>query len=206
MSGIYQSIPTNLVYSSGDQNIYGIKSFGNTTVSTSTTTGGTTFAGGIGIAGSCYVGNILSTSGNLLVGGAINASGAIYSHTIAGTLNLSNTGVQHTIGGSLYINNTLYSQGRKIAVSNKNISYALSPNDEIILVDASVASRTITLPSASAIGGYSKYSIKKIDSSTNSVILAATSGQTIDGAATVALTTQYASITVFSNGSNWYKY
>lgn len=55
MSGLFQTIPNGLVFTTGNQSIGGLKSFTDTTASTSTTTG-TTFAGGVGIAGALNVG------------------------------------------------------------------------------------------------------------------------------------------------------
>ena len=47
--------------------------------------------------------------------------------------------------------------------------------------------------------------LKKTDSSANVVTVGTTNSQSIDGAATQALSTQYANIDVVSDGSNWYK-
>ena len=48
------------------------------------------------------------------------------------------------------------------------------------------------------------FSNKKIDSTANSVIVATTSSQQIDGALTKTFTTQYTGIQVQNDGSNWY--
>jgi len=45
--------------------------------------------------------------------------------------------------------------------------------------------------------------LKKTDSSANAVTVGTTNSQTIDGATTNALSTQYASIEVVLDGSNW---
>ena len=47
------------------------------------------------------------------------------------------------------------------------------------------------------------YIIKKTDSGTTST-LATTSSQTIDGATTLSMATQYEAVTVQSDGSNWW--
>src|SRR3990167_6321685 len=66
--------------------------------------------------------------------------------------------------------------------------------DGLILVDASGGARTVTLPPASSMRRSPPLMVKKTDSSANAVIVAATSGETVDGGASVSLTTQYASL------------
>ncbi len=90
------------------------------------------------------------------------------------------------------------------SVNAQSASYGILTTDYIITFDASGGSRTATLPTAVGASG-TCYVIKKIDSSTNTVILATTSAQTIDGAASsaLALATQYESITLCSDGANW---
>jgi hypothetical protein len=80
--------------------------------------------------------------------------------------------------------------------------YAIQTSDEIILVDAGSGNVVLTLPTAA--GNSNAYDVKKIDSSTHTVTVNTTSSQTIDGGATVTLQVQYASITLVSDGSNWF--
>ncbi len=49
-----------------------------------------------------------------------------------------------------------------------------------------------------------QYVIKKIDSSANTVTIDANGSETIDGQLTVTLTAQYESVTLVSDGSNWF--
>lgn len=67
-------------------------------------------------------------------------------------------------------------------------------------VDATAGSVTITLPSVINNPG-KKYVIKKTDVSTNTVVVTAGSGDTIDGAATVTLSVQYQTLVLVSNGN-----
>ena len=71
-----------------------------------------------------------------------------------------------------------------------------------IYANANAASFTVTLPDASGYKG-KKFIIKKTDSSANTVTIATTNSQTIDGASTQVLTGQYGILTVQSDGSNW---
>jgi hypothetical protein len=80
--------------------------------------------------------------------------------------------------------------------------YAVSDTDNVILVDASGGSRTITLPSAVGIKGRT-YNIKKIDATTNGVVISPSAGN-IDGLASFTTTTQNQAFTVISDGTNWW--
>jgi hypothetical protein len=72
----------------------------------------------------------------------------------------------------------------------------------VILCNATSGAVTITLPTAAGIQGRA-FQVKKTDSSSNSCSLATTGGQSIDGATSVALSTQYSLKKVESDGSNW---
>lgn len=67
------------------------------------------------------------------------------------------------------------------------------------VTEVTSGSPTITLPTAVGIVGF-VFKIKNSGSGT--AVLATTSGQTIDGASTKNIT-QYASLTVMSNNTNW---
>jgi len=90
------------------------------------------------------------------------------------------------------------------AVTTKYVSYTATTSDDIILCDATGTEFTITLPSASAETGR-VFLIKKIDSTDNVVsIHADASGEMIDGLWSQDLTSQYDSVPVVSDGSNWH--
>ena len=59
---------------------------------------------------------------------------------------------------------------------------------------------TVTLPTAASVAGRT-YRIK--NSGTGTITIGTTSSQTIDGATTKSLATQYSSLAVVSNGANW---
>ena len=88
-------------------------------------------------------------------------------------------------------------------VHTVNSDITLGIDHHIVLVDASSGNKTITLPDASTCSGR-QYIIKKIDSSSNSVVITPQAGQTIDGQTSVSINTQYAIVRVVSNGSNWF--
>lgn len=71
-----------------------------------------------------------------------------------------------------------------------------------VLVDASGANRLITLPTAST-SKFRKYTIKKTDATANTVTIDAAGAETIDGATTQVMDTQWQSLTIQSNGTAW---
>lgn len=87
-------------------------------------------------------------------------------------------------------------------IASKSADYTGKITDEILFVDATAAGRTITLPTSIGISG-KRYTIKKTDSSGNTVTVATTAGQMIDGAATKVLAAQYDAVRLISNGANW---
>lgn len=84
-----------------------------------------------------------------------------------------------------------------------NAQYAVSANNATILVNYPSAPFGVVLPTAASITGQ-QYKIKKIDSSANAVTVSTTSSQTIDNSLTYPLSTQYQSVTLQSDGSNWW--
>lgn len=88
-------------------------------------------------------------------------------------------------------------------VSLKSVNYtAVGTQSECILGNAAGGAITITLPTA--VSNTNSYTVKKIDASVNTVTIATTASQTIDGGATAVLRIRYASIDVVSDGSNWF--
>lgn len=89
-----------------------------------------------------------------------------------------------------------------VGLTTKTAAYTLTTGDFFILGDATTAAFTLTLPSASNKGMI--VSLKKVDATANTVTLAAAGTDTIQGAATVALTAQFSSRTLFADGvSKW---
>ncbi|NBS91713.1 hypothetical protein EBS67_17250, partial [bacterium] len=71
-----------------------------------------------------------------------------------------------------------------------------------VIAAGGTTSYTVTLPTAVGITGR-MYQIKKTSASSYTVTVATTSSQTIDGSASLVVTTQYQSYTLISDGSNW---
>lgn len=94
-----------------------------------------------------------------------------------------------------------------IIAGKKNVktvtaAYTARRGDDVIRGDATGAAFSITLPPANQYSGM-QFIIKKIDASANAVTIDGNGAETIDGALTVALSTQYESRTLVSNGTGW---
>lgn len=92
--------------------------------------------------------------------------------------------------------------GLVTALSSKTGNYTLTATDITVLGNATSGSITLTLPTAVGVTGQT-YFLKKTDSTANTVTVATTSSQTIDGQASKVLSIQYDGIQVASDGANW---
>lgn len=75
-------------------------------------------------------------------------------------------------------------------------------SEDIVLVDASGGAVTVTLGTPDFEG--ESVFIKKTDSSANAVTVATEGSETIDGASTQSLASQYDKIKVVSDGTDWF--
>lgn len=87
------------------------------------------------------------------------------------------------------------------AVVTKTGAYVTTLSDEVILADATAGAFTVTL--ASAVGLTGKHYTIKRTSAANNVTVDPNGTQTIDGALTKVLGSQYAAIDIRSDGANW---
>ncbi len=130
-------------------------------------------------------------TGNMLIDGSVTCGGVDATGIISTNSAVLATG---QVQGSNVLNNPI------VVTSN----YTANPGD-IVLVDASTAAVTVDLPAA--VESVYQVAVKKIDSSANAVTVNPGSGVTIDGQATVVLSTQYEAIHVTLEGIagiDWY--
>lgn len=80
--------------------------------------------------------------------------------------------------------------------------YTALVTDEKLLVNATAGNVAVTLPSA--LNTALSFVIKKTDSSANTVTVVPAGGQTIDGASTLVLGSQWMSVSLVPSGGNWY--
>ena len=83
------------------------------------------------------------------------------------------------------------------------VDRTLWPTDYAVLADATSSVVNIVLADAAQAKGRDVV-VKKIDASANAVVLAAPGGQTIDGAASLSIATQWQSYTLVSDGLGWF--
>ncbi len=91
-----------------------------------------------------------------------------------------------------------------LATTTKTTSYTVTSSDAAIFADASSGNVTITLPAASGLNGYSFY-IKRLDNVTaNTVTIARSGSDTIDGVTSLTIGAQNDVRCVLSDGTKWY--
>jgi hypothetical protein len=144
---------------------------------------------------------------------AMGASFSLRSLITAGTLT-ANDGVSDltTVAAFEYLtglwSETGTSDGVKrfgsirVPIDSVAANVTLGTSDDVQLVDASGAARTVNLPTAVGIPGR-RYFVKKIDSTVNTVTLSPTGGQTIDGASSLILRRPGQLTIIVSDGANW---
>ena len=76
--------------------------------------------------------------------------------------------------------------------------------EKILLVDTQAAGSNVIINLPSALGNTSKYTIKKIDSGSNTVTVIPSGSQTIDGSTSATILYQNTRMTIISNNSNWF--
>ena len=94
----------------------------------------------------------------------------------------------------------LMPQGPVTTVTN---NYTITDNDYVILVDATASPVTVVLPTAVGRDGRI-FEVKRISTNANTVTLDGDGAETIDNSATQVYTLPYVSLTVYSDGSNWW--
>jgi hypothetical protein len=136
-----------------------------------------------------------------------SGTGTFYDIGITPTIN--QTGGANGISRGLYVNPTLTAAAdfRGLEITNGSVAfpytaqsatYAIKTSD--YLINATSGTYTATLPTAVGCTG-KNYIIK--NSGAGAITVATTSSQTIDGATTYSLGTQYKYVHVVSNGANW---
>lgn len=86
---------------------------------------------------------------------------------------------------------------------SKTANYTATESDEVILCNATSGIITITLPAVATTRVGKRYVIIKTDA-VNNVVADGNASETINGATTVTLTTQYWSLVIVNSGSAWF--
>lgn len=88
-------------------------------------------------------------------------------------------------------------------VQSKTTTYTMLPEDDAVLCDASGGAFTVTLKTAVSMSGRSVW-IKKTDSSGNAVTLDGDGSETIDGSTTQVISSQHVTLSIYSDGTQWW--
>ena len=170
-----------------------------------------------GIQGATSVATVGGVSAANVAAGATLANGATNANTAsklvardasgnfaAGAITAASMRVSTNLGVGTSTAHTAIQVAGPVAtaVTTKTAAYTISDTDSIVIADATTAAYALTLPSAVGIAGR-QYLIKKRDNSANAVTVATTSSQTIDGASSFVLGSQWVFVTVISDGANW---
>lgn len=91
------------------------------------------------------------------------------------------------------------------AVATLTGATTLDGTHSVVKADATVAAFTVTLPTAVGVAGRT-YRIIRVNSGGNAVTVDTTSAQTINGASTISLGSQWASAVLVSDGTNWLRF
>lgn len=94
---------------------------------------------------------------------------------------------------------------RDTLVTTKTGAYAITSSDRngLIQADATSGAFNISLPTAASVGNGFFVSVKKIDSSSNAITIDPNGSETIDGESTKAISEQFETLSLVSDGSNW---
>lgn len=145
------------------------------------------------------VGDFVETSGDTMTGDLIMEAGTM--------ITLPDEPVEDSdVVNKGYLDAVIASLSTSPPIPTVSVSadYTFQPDDQLALVDASGGDVTITLPADHTAGKV--YEIKDWSGSVpaNNIVVVSADGDTIDLGADFTLTTQYQSVTVVSDGTNWY--
>ena len=165
--------------------------------------GGSNTSGVMGAANDGYLYNV---GQNLLIGTGTAAKSLIF--MTGGTTQSTNERLRIDGNGNVGIGITAPTStfhligSQAMSIVTKTVNYTATASDYTIVCN-NAGGITITLPAAAGCSGRI-YVIKKISAALNNVTIDPNASETIDGATTRILTTQYESVMVQSNGTSWY--
>lgn len=162
-----------------------------TTIATVATTGVTA---GAGLTGGGTVG-VLTVDVGAGTGITVNANDVAVDATYVATLGTSQT----FAGAKIFTSTVTFSGGVYVTASNVAAAYSVNSGDYVVF--ATGGPYTITVPSATTNRGR-QLIFKKAESSETAITLSASAGN-IDGG-TFDLNGPYQSVTLVSNGTNWF--
>jgi len=112
--------------------------------------------------------------------------------------------ISYNAATGLWKNVTIVGAGAKNSFATRLVSTNSSVvnTDCTVRTDCSSAAVTLQLPTAASASGL-VFNLKKIDSSSNDMIIQANGAETIDGSNSASVGIQYQTISIQSNGASW---
>lgn len=216
--------------SNGDEcgalKLYAVENDGNPTVGLkiqgSTTDGEVDATIGAGTASVTTVAGDLKVTTNIILddGGSITEAGGTAAITIDASGEITKLGqdtpaadqvltwdnsnskvIWATTGASGQI---VFDDGPRMPYAAISSATTLTAAHHIVQCDPSSAAFTITLTAANTLGAGKVFVIKNATTSTNAITVDGNGSETIDGDTTYAMTIPYGSITIYTDGSNWF--
>ena len=179
---------------------------------TGTTLNATVVTSSLTSVGTIGTGTWQGTTVGVAYGGTGATSQTAYAVLCGGTTStgpyqsiagLGTTGYVLTSNGAGALPTFQVAAAPALAVTSQTTTYAIQNSDGLILVDATSGAFTVTLPTAVGITGKVFYLQRTDGTLANPVTIATTSAQTINGATTRFLATQFESWAIVSDGANW---
>lgn len=146
----------------------------------------------------------------------LNSSGCNIDGSVHGITAINTSGTTFSISDGFYLYGSYFprvglpfAKVRSIGAATKTIN--VNATDGCLFITTAGTRSTVNLPIAGSYGVYDSaalagkaITIKKMDSGVGDVFIVPATGGLIEDAANYSLTTQYQSITIQSNGTNWY--
>ena len=180
----------------------------NTTGSSNVAVGNSSgnVSGGTVVDNSVFIGVSATPQGNnqtnqIVIGQ--NTTGAGSNTATLGNTSITSTILRGTVsGGNATALNHLVTKAQTLytnqtITANKTVTIAefVNNNELVLRVDATAGNITVSLPTFTALQGY-KVTVRKVDSSANSVLIQSVGGVNIDGASTLTVSGQYGKATI----------
>jgi hypothetical protein len=149
---------------------------------------------------------LYSSANDFIIGNSAAAKDLVF---FTGGTATTNERFRITSAGSIGIgtstpNSTFQANGSvSLPVATEAANYTVLATDYTILCNNSAGAITISLPTASGIGGR-VYVIKKTSAAGNDAIISASGAETIDGSTTYTISSQYSGIMIQSDGIGWW--
>jgi hypothetical protein len=106
------------------------------------------------------------------------------------------------VAGDAEFDSDVTATGISLNVETFTSTDTLDANNHVCLCDTT-SGFTLNLPAAASHTGRI-YQIKKTSADGNAVTIDGSGAETIDGSLTISISTQYESVTIVSDGTNWF--